>query len=57
MVLTSKKAYAVGMGLFLAGSFRAHPYVYRALKGYTEEDEIQKKQKKRKKNLKNVKKS
>ena len=42
MALTAKKAYAVGMGPFPAGIFRApYPYVYRAPKGYTEEEVIQ----------------
>jgi 4-aminobutyrate aminotransferase-like enzyme len=42
MALTAKKAYAVGMGPFPAGIFRApYPYVYRAPKGYTEEEAIQ----------------
>ena len=42
MALTAKKAYAVGMGPFPAGIFRApYPYVYRAPKGYTEAEAIQ----------------
>ena len=42
MALTAKKAYALGMGPFPAGISRApYPYLYRAPKGYTEEEAIQ----------------
>ena len=42
MALTAKKAYAVGMGPFPAGIYRApYPYLYRAPKGYTEAEAIQ----------------
>ena len=42
MALTAKKAYALGMGPFPAGIYRAEfPYLYRAPKGYTEEEAIQ----------------
>ena len=42
MALTAKKCYAVGMGPFPAGIYRApYPYLYRAPKGYTEEEAIQ----------------
>lgn len=42
MALTAKKVYAVGMGPFPAGIYRApYPYLYRAPKGYTEEEAIQ----------------
>ena len=41
MALTAKKVYAVGMGPFPAGIYRApYPYLYRAPKGYTEEEAI-----------------
>lgn len=42
MALTSKKAYALGMGPFPSDIYRAEfPYLYRAPKGYTEEEAIQ----------------
>lgn len=42
MAMTSKKAYAVGMGPFPDGVYRAEfPYLYRAPKGYSEEEAIQ----------------
>ena len=42
MALTAKKVYAVGMGPFPAGIYRApYPYLYRAPKGYTEAEAIQ----------------
>ena len=42
MALTAKKVYAVGMGPFPAGIYRApYPYLYRASKGYTEAEAIQ----------------
>ena len=42
MALTAKKTYAQGMGPFPAGIYRApYPYLYRAPKGYTEEEAIQ----------------
>ena len=42
MALTAKKAYALGMGPFPAGIYRAEfPYLYRAPKGYSEEEAIQ----------------
>ena len=42
MALTAKKIYAVGMGPFPAGIYRApYPYLYRAPKGYTEAEAIQ----------------
>ena len=42
MALTAKKAYALGMGPFPAGIYRApYPYLYRAPKGYTEAEAIQ----------------
>jgi 4-aminobutyrate aminotransferase/(S)-3-amino-2-methylpropionate transaminase len=41
MALTAKKAYSLGMGPFPTGIFRAeYPYLYRAPKGYTEEEAI-----------------
>ena len=41
MALTAKKVYAQGMGPFPAGIYRAEfPYLYRAPKGYTEEEAI-----------------
>lgn len=41
MALTAKKVYALGMGPFPAGIYRAEfPYLYRAPKGYTEEEAI-----------------
>lgn len=41
MAMTSKKAYAVGMGPFPDGVYRAeYPYLYRAPKGYTKEEAI-----------------
>ena len=41
MALTAKKSYALGMGPFPAGIFRApYPYLYRAPKGYTEEEAV-----------------
>jgi 4-aminobutyrate aminotransferase/(S)-3-amino-2-methylpropionate transaminase len=41
MALTAKKAYARGMGPFPTGIYRAEfPYLYRAPKGYTEEEVI-----------------
>lgn len=41
MALTAKKAYALGMGPFPAGIYRAEfPYLYRAPKGYTESEAI-----------------
>lgn len=41
MALTAKKAYAVDMGPFPAGIYRAeYPYLYRAPKGYTEEEAV-----------------
>ncbi|MDO4467273.1 MAG: aspartate aminotransferase family protein [Bacillota bacterium] len=42
MALTAKKSYAQGMGPFPAGIYRApYPYLYRAPKGYSEEEAIQ----------------
>lgn len=42
MALTAKKAYSLGMGPFPAGIYRAeYPYLYRAPKGYSEEEAIQ----------------
>lgn len=42
MALTAKKTYAVGMGPFPSSIYRApYPYLYRAPKGYTEEEAIQ----------------
>ena len=42
MALTAKKSYALGMGPFPADIYRAEfPYLYRAPKGYTEEEAIQ----------------
>lgn len=42
MALTAKKSYALGMGPFPSGIYRAEfPYLYRAPKGYTEEEAIQ----------------
>ncbi len=42
MALTAKKAYALGMGPFPAGIYRAEfPYLYRAPKGYSEKEAIQ----------------
>jgi 4-aminobutyrate aminotransferase/(S)-3-amino-2-methylpropionate transaminase len=41
MTMTAKKAYAVGMGPFPDGVYRADfPYLYRRPKGYTEEEAI-----------------
>ena len=41
MALTAKKSYALGMGPFPSGIYRAEfPYLYRAPKGYTEEEAI-----------------
>lgn len=41
MAMTSKKAYAYGMGLFPDGVYRAEfPYLYRAPKGFSEEEAI-----------------
>lgn len=41
MALTAKKAYALGMGPFPSDIYRAEfPYLYRAPKGYTEEEAI-----------------
>ena len=41
MTMTANKAYAVGMGPFPDGVYRAEfPYLYRAPKGYTEEELI-----------------
>ncbi|WP_409967598.1 aspartate aminotransferase family protein [Bengtsoniella intestinalis] len=41
MELTANKTYAKGMGPFPAGIYRAeYPYLYRAPKGYTEEEAI-----------------
>ncbi len=41
MALTAKKSYALGMGPFPAGIYRApYPYLYRAPKGYTEEEAV-----------------
>ncbi len=41
MAMTSKKAYAYGMGPFPDGVYRAEfPYLYRAPKGYTENEAI-----------------
>ena len=41
MALTAKKSYAQGMGPFPAGIYRApFPYLYRAPKGYSEEEAI-----------------
>lgn len=42
MALTAKKSYSLGMGPFPAGIYRApFPYLYRAPKGYSEEEAIQ----------------
>ncbi len=42
MALTAKKAYALGMGPFPSGIYRTEfPYLYRAPKGYSEEEAIQ----------------
>lgn len=42
MALTAKKSYATYMGPFPAGIYRAeYPYLYRAPKGYSEEEAIQ----------------
>ncbi len=42
MAMTSKKAYAYGMGPFPDGVYRAEfPYLYRAPKGYSEEEAIE----------------
>lgn len=42
MALTAKKTYAVGMGPFPAGIYRApYPYLYRAPKGYTEDEAVE----------------
>ena len=41
MALTAKKAYALGMGPFPSGVFREeYPYLYRAPKGYSEDEAI-----------------
>ena len=41
MALTAKKAYSLGMGPFPSGIYRVdYPYLYRAPKGYTEEEAI-----------------
>lgn len=41
MAMTSKKAYAIGMGPFPDGVYRADfPYLYRKPKGYTDEEAI-----------------
>src|SRR5699024_10795977 len=41
MAMTSKKAYAYGMGPMPDGVYRAEfPYLYRAPKGFTEEEAI-----------------
>lgn len=41
MALTAKKSYALGMGPFPSGIYRAEfPYLYRAPKGYTEAEAI-----------------
>lgn len=41
MAMTSKKAYAYGMGPFPDGVYRAeYPYLYRGPKGYTEEEAV-----------------
>lgn len=42
MALTAKKSYAIGMGPFPAGIYRApYPYMYRAPKGFSEEEAIE----------------
>lgn len=42
IALTAKKTYALGMGPFPSGIYRAEfPYLYRAPKGYTEQEAIQ----------------
>ncbi|MCC8160445.1 MAG: aspartate aminotransferase family protein [Oscillospiraceae bacterium] len=42
MAMTSKKAYAYGMGPFPDGVYRAEfPYLYRAPKGFTEDEAIE----------------
>lgn len=42
MALTAKKAYALGMGPFPSEIYRAEfPYLYRAPKGYSEDDAIE----------------
>lgn len=42
MTMTAKKAYAIGMGPFPDGIYRADfPYLYRKPKGYTEEEAIE----------------
>lgn len=42
MAMTAKKSYALGMGPFPDGIYRAEfPYLYRKPEGYTEEDAIQ----------------
>lgn len=42
MALTAQKSYAVGMGPFPSDIYRAEfPYLYRAPKGYTEEEAIE----------------
>lgn len=42
MAMTSKKAYAIGMGPFPDGVYRAEfPYLYRAPKGYSEKEAIE----------------
>lgn len=41
MAMTSKKSYSLGMGPFPDGVYRAeYPYLYRAPKGFTEEEAI-----------------
>ena len=41
MALTAKKSYALGMGPFPAGIYRApYPYLYRAPKGYSEDEAV-----------------
>ena len=45
MALTAKKSYALGMGPFPSGIYRTEfPYLYRAPKGYTEEEDVYKRQ-------------
>lgn len=42
MALTAKKAYALGMGPFPSGIYRAEfPYLYRAPKGYSKDEAVQ----------------
>ncbi|HOO27045.1 MAG TPA: aminotransferase class III-fold pyridoxal phosphate-dependent enzyme, partial [Lachnospiraceae bacterium] len=42
MALTAKKAYSINMGPFPAGIYRTgYPYLYRAPKGYTQEEAVQ----------------